>query len=149
MARRKLVESLSDQLRQHNVAQRITTNEELARVRQAEPEFDKLSIREVGRKVNADIMIWISVVEFGFDQNLDMAVNPGRFVTKVKVFDIQAENEEELRLWPPVRQGRYVEVKISPQKVRSSKNREEVHAKLADAMADKIVKFFYEYTKER
>jgi hypothetical protein len=149
MARQALVESLSEELREHKVARRITTNEELARVRQAEPDFDKLSIREVGRKVNADVMIWISVIEFGFDQNLEMAVAPGRFVAKVKVFDIRAENEGNLRLWPTQRQGRFVDVEIPPHKVRSCKNKAEVHEKLADAMADKIARLFYEYTKER
>ena len=148
MARRALVEALSEKLREHEAAWRITTNEELARMRQAEPDFEKLSICEMGRKVNAEIMIWISVVEFGFDQNLEMAVSPGRFVTKMKVFDIQAE-EENLRLWPPQRQGRFVDVKISPHEVRSCKNKAEAHEKLADAMADKIAKFFYEHTKKR
>jgi len=149
LARRALVDALAKELKSHNITDRVTTNEELARLRQAVPDFDQLSIREVGRRANADTVLWMSVEDFSVEDDLERLVTPARFTLKLKVFNARAEHKKDVRLWPPERQGRFISVKVSPQDARACKSLAGVHRKIAAVMADKIARLFYDYTVER
>lgn len=145
----RLTDTLARLLRENAGIERITTSEEINRLRQAEPRFEDLSIREVGRLANADTMIWMSVRDFAFDQDLETAISSGRFAVVLKVFNIKAEEKENLRLWPAQPDGRLVEATIKSHEIRACKTAAQVHEKLADALADTIAKLFYRYRIEK
>lgn len=149
LARRALVDALASELKSHNLTDRVTTNEELARLRQAVPDFDQLSIREVGRRAHADTVLWMSVEDFSVEDDLERVVTPARFTVRLKVFNARAEHKKDVRLWPLERQGRFISVKVSPQDVRACKSMAGVHRKIAAVMADKIARLFYDYSVER
>ncbi len=145
----RLTDAMARLLRENAGIERITTSEEINRLRQAEPKFDDLSIREVGRLANVDTMIWISVRDFAFDQELGTAISPGRFSVVVKVFNVKAEEKENLRLWPAQPDGYLAEATIKSHEIRACKTAARVHEKLGDALADNIAKLFYKYTVEK
>lgn len=149
LARELLVDALATQLKEHRVADRVTTNKEIGLIRQTVADFDKLSISEVGRRANADTVIWMQVEDFYVEKDLEMMVTPGRFGVRVKVFNPREENKFRKRLWPPEREGRSVNVTISPHDIRQCKSHAEVHRLLAETMADKVAKLFYDYKVER
>jgi hypothetical protein len=144
-----LVDAVGEQFKEHGVADRVTTGEELARLRQQSPDFDKLSIREVGRLAKADTVVWMRVEAFSVEDDLEMAVTPARFVVRVKVFNTRAEHKKDVRLWPGDPEGRTLSVTVNPHDLRACQNRAGVHQKLADEMADKVAKLFYNYRIKR
>ncbi len=150
LAKDALHDDLTEALRQHDaVVSPITTREELARIRQVDPEFDKKSVREVGRLVNADTILWIKPTRYNVYDHLDLAHSDGSFTVVVKVFDVHAEELEDVRLWPDNRDGHEVTVTISVHDIRESTSRAEVHRKIAGQMAEEICKIFYTHHVDR
>jgi hypothetical protein len=61
------------------------------------------------------------------------------------VVNAKSEKREEVRLWPTDREGRIVDVSVPPHRIHEAKVRTAVYEKIADEMADKIARLFYEY----
>lgn len=143
-AREVLVDELAKLLKEHGLAERVTTNEELARLRQEEPRFDQRGAREIGKLANAETVIWMKTTAFSLTSDLEMVMSPARFAVAVFVLNAQAEKAEEVRLWPTDREGRPVEISISPHDIRKCKDLKEAHTLLATTMADEVAKLFYD-----
>ncbi|HPD31854.1 MAG TPA: hypothetical protein PLL20_17820 [Phycisphaerae bacterium] len=146
--RETLVDELATRLKEHKVVERVTTNEELALIRRSAADFDELSVREVGRRANADTVIWMNVEDFYVDRDLEMMVAPARFGVKLKVFNAREEDRLKIRLWPPERDGRRIDITISPHEARRCKSRSELDRLLASTMADEVAKLFYDHKVE-
>lgn len=149
VAREALVDALATQLREHKLAERITTNEEIGLIRASVADFDKLSVREVGRRANADTVIWMNVEDFFIEKDLEMLVTPSRFGVVIKVFNAREENKAKIRLWPSTPAGRSVNITLSPHEARQCKSHAEVHRLLATQLAGEVAKLFYEYKIEK
>jgi len=146
LAGKRLVDELAKELNKHDIADRVTTNNEIDRIRRKEPGFEQRGVREIGQLANADTVIWLRTKQFYIDNDLEIASSPAKFAVELKVINARAQTREEVRLWPPPhQQGRHIEVAVSPHKVMACKTRAEVHEKLAKAMSDKIAKLFYDY----
>jgi hypothetical protein len=148
-ARDALVDALATELRAHKLVDKVTTNEELARVRQSEPNFEKRGAREIGRLAKADIVLWLKVVRFTLPDNLDAAVVPCYFGVSVKVLDAKAAKREDVCLWPKEREGKPVEARISPHNLQACKSVREAHTAMATALASQVAKLFYEHEEEQ
>ena len=148
-ARDALVDALAIELRDHKLAERVTTNEELAKIRQSEPNFDKRGAREIGRLAKADVVLWLKVVRFTLPDDLEAAVVPCYFGVSVKVLDAKAEKREDVCLWPKEREGKLVEAKISPHDLQACKSVREAHKAVATALASQVAKLFYEHEEEQ
>lgn len=142
----RLIEELHNN---HAVNSPFTTREELARLRQRDPDFDKKTIREVGRMAGAETMIWIKPTTYDVHDNLDLAHSDGRFVAVVKVFNILEEDIQNLRLWPGNRDGHQVMVTLSVHDIRASKSKAEVHRAIGAKMAEEVARLFYTHTVDR
>lgn len=145
----ELVDALAKQLKAHELIERVTTNEELAKLRQATPDFDRHAADEVGRMANADTVLWLQVVRFTMEDDLELAVSQTHFAVTVKLLNARAEKRDDVRIWPKGREGKLVEVKVSPHDIRRCKNIPEAHTLVAQKLADEIAKLFYEYTEEQ
>ena len=145
VTREMLVDSLAKQLKEHKIADHVTTNEELSRVRQVDTKFDQRGAREVGRQVGADTVLWLSVRQFALDNDVEMTVAPAQFSVIVKVVNAKADKREDVRLWPTDREGRLVETSLPPQDIHKIKIQREICQRLADDLADKVASLFYEY----
>jgi hypothetical protein len=150
LAKEVLHDSLIDQLREHEaVALPITTRDELARLRRFDPDFDKKTIREVGRAAGAETMIWIKPTVYEVFDNLELAHSDGRFAVVVKVFDVTTEDVQYLRLWPQSRDGHQVTVTMNVHDIRASKSKAEIHRTIGVSMAEEIALLFYAHTVDR
>lgn len=148
-AREALVEALALQLKEHKVAERVTTNEELNLIRRSVADFDKLSVSEVGKRANADAVIWMNIEDFYLEGDLEMMVTPARFGVKLKVFNPREEDRRKKRIWPSEREGRMVNLTVSPHEVRRCKNRAEAVQLMSTNLAGDVAKLFYDYKIER
>jgi hypothetical protein len=144
-----LVDALATQLKEHKAAERVTTNEEIGLIRKSVADFDKLSVREVGRRADADTVIWMNVEDFFIEKDLEMLVTPARFSVVLKVFNAREENKAKIRLWPSTPAGRSVSITLSPHEARQCKSHAEVHQLLAAQLAGEVAKLFYEYKVEK
>ncbi|HOJ76282.1 MAG TPA: hypothetical protein PLQ89_18385 [Phycisphaerae bacterium] len=143
-AREALVDELAKQLKENAQIEQVTTNEELARLRRDDPSFERRGVRELGRAAKADTVIWLTTTEFSLNSDLEMVMSPARFTVAVRVINAKAETADEVRLWPTEREGRLVQVQISPHEIRQCKDLKEAHQKIAAAMAVEVAKLFYE-----
>ena len=148
-ARDALVDALATELRAHKLVERVTTNEELAKIRQTEPNFDKRGAREIGRLAKADIVLWLKVVRFTLPDDIEAAVVPCYFGVSVKVLDAKAAKREDVCLWPKEREGKLVEARVSPHDLQACKSAREAHVAVATALASQVAKLFYEHEEEQ
>jgi len=143
-----LVDALAQELRNHELVDRVTTNEELAKVRQTEPNFDKRGAREVGRLVKADVVLWLNISRYSLPDELEWSASPSYFGVSVKVINAEAERRDDVRLWPTTPEGRIVEVTVSPHEIRKCKTVKEAQQAMADSLAAEIARLFYEYEEK-
>ncbi|GMV97485.1 MAG: hypothetical protein HRF43_04755 [Phycisphaerae bacterium] len=151
-ARYALVDALARELKAHNLADKVTTNEEIIRLRQAEPRFDQRGAREIGRLAEADTVLLLCTQAFTLEDELEMSSTAGRFAVTVRVINARAEEPRQVRLWPPElteREGRLVEAELPPHELRGVKSTQEAHERLASALAAKVAELFYDRTVQR
>ncbi len=143
-ARLLLVDETARQLRAAGLTDRVTTNEELAAIRQSEPRFDERGAQQIGQLAKADIVLWLKVVRFVLNPDLEMVLEPARFAVELRVLDARAETRDKVRLWPETREGRTVEATVPAQEIRACKTLKEAHQKVAAALAAEIVNLFHD-----
>ncbi len=147
-ARDALVDALATELTHYKLVERVTTNEELARLRQTEPNFDKRGAREVGRLAKADVVIWLKVVRFSLDEDLEMAHQAGYFGVTLKVINANAQLRDEVVLWPSDREGRLIEIRVTAHEIRECGDLAKAHTLLAERLAVEIAKLFRAYQED-
>ncbi len=146
-ARMALVDAVARELKAHQITDKVTTNEELARIRQAEPKFDQRGARELGQLAEADTVLLLSTQAFALEDELEIASTPGKFAVTVRVINAKAETADQVRLWPPMateREGRLIEAELDSNVLRGIETKAEAHEKLAAALAVKVVELFYD-----
>jgi hypothetical protein len=151
IAKTALVDAMARELKLHKLSEKVTTNEELSRLRQSEAKFDQRGAREVGKLAEADKVIWVSTQSFAIEDDLEIASTPARWAVTVRVIDAKATSRDKVRLWPSEtteRNGRLVEVALQPHELRGAKSVQEAHQRLADAMAVKVTELFYDQVVE-
>jgi hypothetical protein len=147
-AKLALVDKLATELKAQKMVDRVTTNDEIQQLRQTQPDFDKLTIREVGRLARADTMIWIDVQSYSVNDDPDLTVSPGKMAARLKVFNIKEADKSKVRLWPPQREGRIVDAEVSAHLIRRCKSKQEVHTAIGEELAVKIAQLFYDHSLE-
>jgi hypothetical protein len=143
-AKDALVDEVARRLKEHEIAEKVTTNEELAQLRAAEPKFNERGARELGQLAHAGTVLWLNTIRFDLNNDLEMLVNPGKWAVMVRVLDSNAEKADDVRLWPKEREGKLVESMVSAHELRKCKTIKEAHELMAANLADEITKLFYE-----
>ncbi|MBI5722860.1 MAG: hypothetical protein HZA50_02800 [Planctomycetes bacterium] len=139
----RMATSLNKQLTDNNVAASTVPHERLTNLMLSTPDFNNLSVSEIGRKLGADVIICVKLEKFSLkDEPVATLWNP-RFETSVKVVDNRGG-----RLWPDGEYNYSVEPVELPSQDRNDPNfAEELTNMLADKMADRIAKLFYNHKK--
>lgn len=151
-ARLALVDAMARELKAHKLAEKVTTNEEIIRLRQSEPKFDQRGAREVGRMAEADTVLLLCTQAFAIEDELEMSSTPAKFAVTVRVINAKAEQVKDVRLWPPElteREGHLVAAELPTHEMRSLKSVQEAHERLADALAVKVTGLFHDRTEQR
>jgi hypothetical protein len=141
-----LVDEVAKQLYANEIAERVTTHEEIAALRRAHPDFHEKGVREIGELANVDRVIWLTVTRFKMQSDLEMVVAPASFAVTVKLINAKAEKPGDVRLWPTGREGHLVEIEMGPHEIRRSNTLKEAHQKLAAKLAEEVVNLFYKRT---
>jgi hypothetical protein len=145
IAKRRLSEALTQELLKHKAAVKIIPEATLQGMRQADPDFETLACDTVGRRAGAEQVIWLKIEEFFAREDVRDLQSAAVFTVAVKVISTKAKTRAAVRLWPTSREGRFVTVNISGAEVGELKTRDAICKALADRLAEKIAKFFYEH----
>ena len=139
----QLTEMLNAQLIAHKVAAKTIPYSRLGEFISATPSFNSLAVSEVGRKLGADMVLYVQIDEFGLrDAAAGAELWKGRLATSIRLVDVTKG-----RLWPTDSPTGHMVPKAETQTVSDSSQArgEQISRELADETADKIAKLFYSY----
>lgn len=105
----------------------------------------KRGIREVGRLVDAEQVLWIHPREFSMADKLEQTLEPAKLTVMVKVINAKAKSADELRLWPVSEDGEEVGIQISAHDVRKAHSADELLRKIANTFAGEMGRVFHDY----
>jgi len=139
----RLTRILNGLLVANDVAAQTVRYERLADLISATPRFNELSIAEVGRKVDAEIVLYVRVDQFALKDQATMDLFwRGQFQTTVRMVHVV-----DGPLWPRDRPAGHMvdKVETRPKSTDSDTDADEITKILASKMADRIAKLFYEH----
>ena len=139
--KRHLTNSLNEQLLEHNVVAEVVPYEDLLDFIEDEPVFHQLSFGEIGRSLDADLVLYIRLNRFNTDTEMGL-LRDGELDVRVKL--VAPDNHT---LWPLGQPGGYApeEIRIPGTLEESQTYAVKLTEMLAEQMADQIAKLFYEY----
>lgn len=142
----ELTKRLNKKIIENEIAAEVVPYEELLNLMAATPGFNQLHIPTVGRKLDADLVLYVEIVRFCLKDNEVSPLWHGELKTKVKIVD-----SRQGRLWPDDRPGGYpVEpVETRPAENPSSSYGSELTEILAERMANTISQIFYDHKVSR
>ncbi|MCK4603039.1 MAG: hypothetical protein KAU28_11270 [Phycisphaerae bacterium] len=141
--KRKLTEKLNEQLLEHEVAAKTIDYEKLLDLISVAPSFNELGVVQVGRKLGADIVLYVNIEEFALKEDPEGPLWRGTLRASVRMVDVQAKSPQ---LWPTDRDNYPVgEVQTPATDDSSPTYGVEVARMLAEQMADKVAKLFYDH----
>ncbi len=137
--------ALVKQFEEHKVCKEFVPVEAIVRLRQRDSQFARRGAREIGRRLDADIVLQLNVRTFTLHHNTVKPAYKGQFMVTVKVLDAHATSPEDVRLWPQSTEGKTVEVETELHTGKGSSYDDQLTRRLCDEMAEKIAKLFYEH----
>ena len=137
-----LTAELNRQLREHRIARGVVEHDELLNLMETTPRFDDLSTAEVGRELQADIVLYVLIDRFSLKESPANPLWQGKLGASVRLVDVR-----EGRLWPTDRLGGYPvpTVQLPPTSSDSPTAEAVLSRALARRMADRIAKLFYRH----
>lgn len=136
--KRVLVEKADKLLIKHSLASKTIPYDKLIDLRNAEPEFNLMSIPKIGRRLGADLVIYVSIEEFSLKDNSVDTLWRGRLVGKVKVVDVLKG-----RIWPDESTGFPISINEPITENSSAAFGAELARKLAERMAEEACGLFH------
>lgn len=142
--KRAVARKLNEMIVDKRLALAVVDYDKLTDLRSAEPEFNRLSVATIGRKLGADLVIYVDITEFSLRDSPVGTLWRGRFGGKVRVVDVQ-----QGRLWPDESAGHPVRV-FEPTTENSSETYgAELSRKLATRLAEEICGLFTSHYVDR
>lgn len=138
----ELTERLNKKLVDNDVAAECVPYEQLLNLMSATPNFNTLSIGEIGAKLQADLVLYVNIDEFTLKEEEGIPLWRGRLKTTLRVIDTK-----EGRLWPMDQAWGYpVEAVETPLSSDSSPAYGTIVTKaLARKASGEIAKLFYQH----
>jgi len=144
--KRELAENISRELKTKDVAVRTVDYEDLMDLTMRRDDFNSMGIPEIGRELNADLVLYVHLDEFQLREDDVAPLWQGKMKCTVKVVD-----SREGRLWPDDRpKGFPLPLVETPQEVSQADSfGRQVAERLADKQATQIVRLFHEHEVPR
>lgn len=138
----ELAQQLTRQLRDHHIAAKVIPSEKVMDLAAGTPNFNALSIPDVGKKLGADWVLYVQIDRFSLRDSEESHLWHGVLQTTIKVVDVKTGP-----IWPKDRPaGMPVKPVIEPLAENSSPTYGlELSRRLAERTADRIAKLFYEH----
>jgi hypothetical protein len=148
--KRLLTDKTNAQLVEHKISGEVIPYERLLDLMSSQRKFDQLTVVEIGKLTGADLVLYVDITGFQLKETSEMPLWDGRLETAVRWVDVHAAVASQARLWPVNQMSGHAVPAVSmPQKEDASANYSaELATGLADKMADRIAKLFYEHTDE-
>ncbi len=142
--KRRFARKLNELLRQERLAGETIAYEKLVELQAAEPKFNLMSIPKIGRKLGAELIVYLSIEEFTLKDNPVDTLWRGRFAGRAKVVDVV-----EGRIWPDESAGYPVSVTTPLAESSSEAFGEELAKLLAENLAVEVARLFHSHKVER
>jgi len=137
--KRELTEGINDRLLKEKVAGETLPYEHLFRLIASRPDFNLLSIFEVGKLLGADLVVYVRLDEFSLKDSPNVPLWHGKLRTTVRVMDVSGKP-----LWPLDRPaGHVVEVEMPEVIDASNTYGTELASQMAERMAERIARLFH------
>ena len=142
----KLTALLNERLERNEVTGKTIPYANLVNLMAATPQFNMLSISEVGTKLQADLVLYVKVDKFSV---MNEEINPlwqGTFQTTVRI----VESGTGDCLWPAAPEAGHTLpiLKTAPTEGKSATHAMQLANELAERMADQIARLFFDYKVE-
>jgi len=146
VAARQLFDELSQELLHQGAAKKIIPLETIDGIRQSRADFGSLSAREIGELAGADQVLWVEVLDFLGEEHVFNASNAAYFRVSVRVLNPrETKRRSRVRLWPINPSGEQVATSLTGARVVELKTQTAISKALAEDLAAKIAKLFYEH----
>lgn len=138
------------QFRENEVPCQIVPYGDVVRLRQSNPEFAKWSVQEIGRRLNAEQVLYLRIEQFQLLRSPRDPIITPRVALRVKVVGVH-EPSVHARLWPERDadpDGRTVTHTRPPKEAGDFELSDAETAKLARETAHFVARFFHKYDLE-
>jgi len=142
----ELHRALADELTTSRAASQVIPPQRLRRLERSEPDFQKLSVRQIGERLGARQVVYVSILTFTLGPEASLGVLEPRARAAVKV--CSTEPKRHVRLWPTEQTGRIVEVRLPTAQAMDEQQRKRCASRLCRALARRIAMLFYEHPAE-
>ena len=139
-----MAERLGAILKEKGLAADTVAYDRLVDLRSAEPEFNLMSIPKIGRKLGADLVVYVNIEQFMLKDNPVDTLWRGRLAGRVKVVDVLKG-----RIWPDESAGHPVKVGAPMAESYSDTFGGELAKKLAEDFAVEVAQLFHSHYVER
>ncbi len=143
---RHLFNDIAQELLKNDAAKKIVPHQTIEHLRQSVPNFEKRGCRELGELAGAEEVLWIEVQDFLASEQIYDVTAAAFFNVNVKVISaLEKTSRSRVRLWPTSPQGHLVTTSLSGSEAAMAKSRDGIAKELANRLAEKIAKLFYDH----
>ncbi len=141
LVRRKLLDN--------EIVSHVLAADTVYRLQAAHADFNTRGCREIGRMAGADQVLWLEVRDFYARQEISDIDVAARLAVTVKLINSGEQKDgTKVRVWPVQHSGRRVSAELTAGEVTRAKGVDKIARLLADQVADKVAKLFYEHTAD-
>ncbi len=103
-------------------------------------------VAQIGRKVNADFVIYINIVEHSLQQERENPLVRPYIKAYVKVIKVETKEDESTRVWPIEKIGKEIVIqeRTSAETIQDV-DKEKHYTELIDKLGDKVAKLFFDH----
>lgn len=142
--KRRLAQKLNAVLMEKRLAGRTIPYERLMELRSAEPEFNLMGICKIGRRLGADLVVYVDIEQFKLKDSPVDTLWRGRLGGRAKVVDVLKG-----RIWPEESAGYPVKVNTPLAESHADTFGGELAKKLAEDLAVEVAQLFHDHYRER
>ncbi|MBL8879925.1 MAG: hypothetical protein JNG88_12465 [Phycisphaerales bacterium] len=146
---RALHDIIEDQFTERKLKSKVVPCDELARLRSENADFSTWSVQRIGRRVNAEQVLYIRVESFIIHEEPGHPLIEPKADMRLKVIDARASAKEgNVQLWPPEPDGRRIALARPPKDAGSSRQIDDEVKKLARQTGRIAARIFVEHDEE-
>lgn len=141
---------MADVLREQKVDVKVTSFEEVQRLRQANPEFARWSLQRIGREAEARYVLYLRITSLNLIDSPDAPMITPLVELAAKLIGVE-EADEHAVLWPDSvreREGRSFRYQRQPVEQSGQEAIDREARNLGLDTADRLARYFYKYDAE-
>ena len=141
LAVREVYKTIVENFKVFKVNMMVVPYEDWQRLAQSDKRYSRYSVRQIGEKLGAEQVLYISVERFTLHAEAGTPVFQGEFTVRVKV--LSTNREKDVRLWPSEESGKRVSVTTPATPADSEKTSNDIATELGIKLGKQIAMMFY------